>query len=104
MAVKKPWQCSNCYEALGQMLLTNQRLDKLMAAAVDLVNRGMLLPASLHPQEALNIATRQSDKREAGNDPDGNESNDKSAVDLPRVEMVQGNVVLARTRSAYGIH
>ena len=31
-AVKKPWRCSNYYEALGQMLITNQRLDKLAAA------------------------------------------------------------------------
>ncbi|KAG1725159.1 uncharacterized protein EDB91DRAFT_1239889 [Suillus paluster] len=34
-AVKKPWRRSNQYDALGQMLLTNQRLDKLMAAYVD---------------------------------------------------------------------
>ena len=25
-AVKEPWRCSSCFEALGQMLLTNQRL------------------------------------------------------------------------------
>ncbi|KAF8528622.1 hypothetical protein JB92DRAFT_3081421 [Gautieria morchelliformis] len=30
------------FEALSQMLLTNQRLDKLAAARVDFVNRGML--------------------------------------------------------------
>ncbi|KAI9438995.1 hypothetical protein H4582DRAFT_2111280 [Lactarius indigo] len=30
-AVKKPWRRSNRYQALGQMLLTNQRLDKLAA-------------------------------------------------------------------------
>src|SRR5277367_6406130 len=41
-AVKKPWRRSNRYEALGQMLLTNQRLDKLAAARVDFVNQGML--------------------------------------------------------------
>ena len=28
-AVKRPWRRSNHHEALGQMLLTNQRLDKL---------------------------------------------------------------------------
>lgn len=28
-AVKKPWRKSNKHHALGQMLLTNQRLDKL---------------------------------------------------------------------------
>ncbi|PBK96027.1 hypothetical protein ARMGADRAFT_924919, partial [Armillaria gallica] len=27
--VKKPWCHSNCYQALSQMLLTNQQLDKL---------------------------------------------------------------------------
>jgi len=41
-AVKKPWRRSNRFNALGQMLLTNQRLDKLAAARVDFKNRGML--------------------------------------------------------------
>ena len=31
-AVKKPWRHSNRNEPLGQMLLTNQRLDKLAAS------------------------------------------------------------------------
>ena len=31
-AVKEPWRCSNRNEALGQMLITNQRLDQLAAA------------------------------------------------------------------------
>ena len=41
-AVKEPWQRSSRFEALGQMLLTNQRLDKLAAARVDFADRGML--------------------------------------------------------------
>lgn len=41
-AVKQPWRRSNHYEALGQMLLINQRLDKLAAARVDFTDRGML--------------------------------------------------------------
>lgn len=41
-AVKKPWRRSSRYKALGQMLLTNQRLDKLAASRVDFKNRGML--------------------------------------------------------------
>jgi hypothetical protein len=41
-AVKRPWQWSNRYKALGQMLLTNQRLDKLAAARVDFTDCGML--------------------------------------------------------------
>jgi hypothetical protein len=41
-AVKKPWRRSSRFEALGQMLLTNQRLDKLAAARVDFTARGMM--------------------------------------------------------------
>ena len=41
-AVKKPWRRSNRNEPLGQMLLTNQRLDKLAASRVDFFTCGML--------------------------------------------------------------
>ena len=41
-AVKNPYQHSNCHKALGQMLLTNQRLDKLEVAYVDFTVHGML--------------------------------------------------------------
>ena len=41
-AVKEPWRRSNRFQALGQMLRTNQRLDRLAAARVDFENRGML--------------------------------------------------------------
>jgi hypothetical protein len=41
-AVKQPWRRLNRNEALGQMLLTNQRLDKLAAARIDFAARGML--------------------------------------------------------------
>lgn len=41
-AVKEPWRRSSRYEALSQMLLTNQRLDKLAAARADFAERGML--------------------------------------------------------------
>ena len=41
-AVKNPYWCSNCHKALGQMLLTNQCLDKLEAAYVDFTVHGML--------------------------------------------------------------
>ncbi|KAJ3859044.1 hypothetical protein EV359DRAFT_75730 [Lentinula novae-zelandiae] len=44
-AVKKPWQRSNRYKALSQMLLTNQRLDKLAALELNLVD---------HPFDAEN--------------------------------------------------
>lgn len=41
-AIKEPWRRSNRFNALGQMLLTNQRLDKLAAARVNFTERGML--------------------------------------------------------------
>ncbi|KAN0140617.1 hypothetical protein V8E53_001826 [Lactarius tabidus] len=41
-AVKDPWRRSNRYEPLGQMLLTNQRLDKLASARTCFIARGML--------------------------------------------------------------
>ena len=41
-AVKEPWRHSSRFEALCQMLLTNQRLDKLAAARADFDDRGML--------------------------------------------------------------
>jgi hypothetical protein len=41
-AVKEPWRQSSHYEPLGQMLLTNQRLDKLAAAHIDFASWKML--------------------------------------------------------------
>ena len=41
-AIKEPWRRSNRYEALRQMAVTNQRLDKLAAARVDFTARRML--------------------------------------------------------------
>ncbi|KAF7967364.1 hypothetical protein HWV62_34649 [Athelia sp. TMB] len=41
-AVKEPYRRSNRWKALGQMLVTNQRLDKLGAMRVDFKDRGML--------------------------------------------------------------
>ncbi|KAI5987976.1 hypothetical protein F5J12DRAFT_907720 [Pisolithus orientalis] len=40
--VKKPWRHSNCFKALGQMLVTNQCMDKLAAMQVDFENCHML--------------------------------------------------------------
>ncbi|KAF7366229.1 C2H2-type domain-containing protein [Mycena venus] len=75
-AVKKPWRRSSRYEALSQMLQTNQRLDKLAAARADFVERGMLPSTFVAP-----VAEPDDD--------------DGGPTDSVRVE---GNVVLARTR------
>ena len=41
-AVKEPYQRSNKYQALGQMLLTNQWLNKLVTSHVDFMEWGIL--------------------------------------------------------------
>ncbi|KAG1749058.1 uncharacterized protein EDB91DRAFT_1079154 [Suillus paluster] len=41
-AVKQPWRRSSKYNTLSQMLLTNQRLDKVAAARVDFTTCSML--------------------------------------------------------------
>ncbi len=41
-AVKEPWRRSNRNRPLGQMLVTNQRLNNLAAARADFANRDML--------------------------------------------------------------
>ena len=46
-AVKEPWRRSSKDKPLKQMLLTNQRMDKLASARVDFTERGMLDKARL---------------------------------------------------------
>ena len=41
-AVKEPWQRFSHFDALGQMLLTNQCIDKLTAARTNFTRQGML--------------------------------------------------------------
>ena len=48
-AVKEPYRRSNHFEALGQMLLTNQRIDKLVACRINLTARNMLDGPCLAP-------------------------------------------------------
>jgi len=78
-AVKRPWRRSNHHNALGQMLLTNQRLDKLKAARNDFTHRGLLPPSYTPPPQPMLI-------------PD--EDEDGGPID----EHVTGTVMLARTR------
>ncbi|KAG0696193.1 hypothetical protein DFH29DRAFT_984705 [Suillus ampliporus] len=83
-AVKKPWRRSNRYEALGQMLLTNQCLDKLAAARVEFVARGLLPPSHLPPPG-----------RHSFNFVDG--ADEGAENDAPDMDLVEGSVILART-------
>ena len=86
-AVKKPWRRSNRFEALQQMLVTNQRLDKLAAARIDFISRGML-PSSYGPPPGAIEPAPNHDERE----------DDAEPTDEP---YVTGNVVLARTRGEF---
>ncbi|KAG1762208.1 hypothetical protein EDD22DRAFT_778730, partial [Suillus occidentalis] len=74
-AVKEPWRRSSQFKALGQMLLTNQRLDKLAAARVDFQARGMLKGSSdLADQPGflnINEPEHRSIEGEAGETVDG---------------------------------
>lgn len=75
-AVKEPWRRSSKYQALGQMLTINQRLDKLAASRVDFVERGMVLgptgriPRPLPPGTAPPRANVDAED-EGGADDDG---------------------------------
>ncbi|KAE9400903.1 hypothetical protein BT96DRAFT_1095902 [Gymnopus androsaceus JB14] len=50
-AVKKPWRRSNRYNALSQMLLTNQRNDKLAALRSELAEHGLMPPLQAPPSD-----------------------------------------------------
>jgi len=107
-AVKKPWRRSNHYNALSQMLLINQRLDKLHAARMNFIERGMLAPEKIKPQpvqiskiptsasppDAFNLLDLQTGLP-------SNCNHDGTPLDHRNVQAVEGNVVLARTRSMY---
>lgn len=68
-AVKEPWRRSNRFEALGQMLLTNQRIDKLNAARVDFRARGLLTrPLFLPPEPLLPTIPEQNEADEEDDD------------------------------------
>ncbi|KAG6818469.1 hypothetical protein H0H93_004738 [Arthromyces matolae] len=84
-AVKKPWRRSNRFEALGQMLVTNQRLDKLAASRVNFQHRGML--------NSSIFDTNDIPAPPAANLPDGDDEDDDGGA----VEgNVWGEVLLAR--------
>lgn len=86
-AVNRPYRRSSRYKALGQMLLTNQRLDKLAAMRADFVERDML------PGSHIANSTPQGPKhRRMPTDDD--DDDDEGPVD----EDILGHVTLARNR------
>ncbi|KAG2362665.1 hypothetical protein BDR07DRAFT_1484501 [Suillus spraguei] len=71
-AVKEPQPHSSRYKALGQMLLTNQCLDKIAAARSDFEARGMLRGSCM--SNAL-LALRESNGELLDNSKDEDEDN-----------------------------
>ena len=79
-AVKKPWRRSNRYEPIKQMLLTNERLDKLSSAHIDFRERGMfarscLVATSRGIEARANEDGDHNNNNESNNDDNNNESN-----------------------------
>ncbi|KAF5343292.1 hypothetical protein D9758_016490 [Tetrapyrgos nigripes] len=91
-AVKRPWRRSSRNKPLGQMLLTNQRLDKLAAYRVDLESRDKLQP----PKGYLK---RIQDSLPPPLPPDNGDNEDEGPVDEP---FSQGDVKLSK-RAAKGV-
>ena len=90
-AVKKPYRRSSRNKPLGQMLVTNQRIDKIASARIDFTSRGMLQgpnltagvlselfgnandksleefqPHTSHPTSSHQVEVAQDDDHEAG--------------------------------------
>lgn len=86
-AVRRPWRRSNRYHALGQMLLTNQRLDKLAAMRSDFTSRGMICGGHTPGRNVLQPPPNCDD----------NDDDDEGPVD----ENILGHVVLAQSRGMY---
>jgi hypothetical protein len=90
-AVKKPWRRSNRYQALGQMLQINQRLDKLAMMRSDFVARGMLPGGHASGRNISQILKPAN----PGSEREGGDEEDAWAFEGRDVD---AHVVLAQTR------
>jgi len=88
MAVKKPWHHSNHFNAIGQMLQTNQCLNKISATCSKFVELSML-PAG-HTPSRYTSRTHVPNQSEPGRD--NSDGKDESPVDG---NLVMGHVILA---------
>ncbi|GBE85562.1 hypothetical protein SCP_0800790 [Sparassis crispa] len=105
-AVKKPWRRSSHYKALGQMLLMNQRLDKLAAARVDFTSRGMLAESALVAAMNIHIRGLENDMPNPDADAGPTAQREDDIVPGPRSkEYVKLAVTLQRqhSRSIYAL-
>jgi hypothetical protein len=104
-AVKKPYRRSSRNKPLGQMLITNQRIDKIAAARVDFEARGMLDGPNVAGNIASLLSSRddalesdvihpRTDERDERRSVEEQNRDDAGAVDEPES---QAEVKLART-------
>jgi hypothetical protein len=94
-AVKKPWRQSNRYNALGQMLLINQRLDKLAAMHSDFAARGMIPAGHAAGRQITHLLKRsQRSRQDFDYEVEDNEPVDSDSEG----QDVLGHVILAHTR------
>jgi len=110
-AVKEPWRWSSKNQALGQMLLANQRLDKLAASRVDFAERGMLVGTALSSvltalckcslsTFVLPHTQRQHLAPEVENQPDAPVIGQRTEDEVDNGEIVDGPTILANVQLA----
>ncbi|KAH9935835.1 hypothetical protein B0H21DRAFT_699140 [Amylocystis lapponica] len=121
-AVKEPWRRSSRFNALGQMLITNQRLDKLAASRVDFKSRGMLEQTALdaavsafrkshcqmtstYPNPTFEVLEAQDNEEEVPAEPDADDDEDDIDLGPRREESVTLAKKLRReySRSVYAL-
>jgi hypothetical protein len=90
-AVKEPWRRSSKFQALGQMLTINERLDKLAASRVDFVERGMT-PGTVSSRSFPPFFAKNGAPHDDADDDDGGASDRWDVI---------GEVVLAQLPGAY---
>ncbi|KAL6305520.1 hypothetical protein BKA93DRAFT_816905 [Sparassis latifolia] len=81
-AIKEPWRRSNRYNALGQMLLTNQHLDNL---AVSRMLQGTCLSEALLALEILEDDEAVEAPEDDENDSEREEEQDNGVIQGPRI-------------------
>ena len=95
-AVKKPWWRLNCFQALGQMLITNQRLDKLATARVDFESRHML-KGSVLSGALQEVGHQCSEGGSSNKDSDEGNGSDNDEIQMQDGLHVLNFVCLAKT-------
>ncbi|KAH8994189.1 hypothetical protein EDB92DRAFT_1934362 [Lactarius akahatsu] len=102
-AIKEPWRRSNRNKPLKQILITNQRLDKLTAARINFMQRGMLdrsqLDARLKVMERVREAFNEQRGKQNAEDPADivNDSTILAHIELAKTSYHKGTVTSVTT-------